>query len=636
MQMYDDAKDSQVHRPIMDTIRGIEERQYAIARQNYWNACLYANRELPGVDWSNSQVRDVNYAPVSNSAENLTSSVVETISALIGKNKPKPTPVVKDASFSIERQARLLDRIIYGEFQANDVYEKAQAAFTDSLWAAVGAIKLDLEYDEDGDPVDFYVEHVAPDEIIIDQNEAIRGMPLQMYQRKLVPRATLMAMYPDCEQQLQAAQGDNFSYTSYRTPHHDLVIVVEAWRLPFLGQEGRHSIICDGVTLVDEVYERERFPFVFFKWFPLTGSFYARPLVEEIAPYQLRHNELNYRIMLAQDIVSVPRMFADQNTRIHVEQLDNSIAKVIRYQGRLPDMLNWQAVHPELYQERERNRAGAFEQAGISQMSAQGKIPEGVRLDSSRALREVNLIENQRYAKQAQMHQNKHLEIAEHIVELLTILDAAGVNRTTKFHNRTIVEEIDWPQVRELVTSGSFVLQIEASSVNNMTPAARDDVINTWIARGWIPLERGLALLGQPDLEEEMRHLSAGIDWVKYALDQLDKGDDLDKFPVVTAYNDAELAVSMAQLQLNHRMTQVDVPDEVLENYEIFISATQGLIDQGTAIADASEKQAAEQAAAQMGMAPGLEGPPVAMSPEGVPLPGVATTAQGTPIEGLI
>ena len=97
----DSPKESLVHRELFDYVRAIEERQYAIHRETFINAALYCNRELPGLDWASGQERDVTYKPVSHTAENLVASVVNTVSALISKNKPKPTPVVKDADFSV-------------------------------------------------------------------------------------------------------------------------------------------------------------------------------------------------------------------------------------------------------------------------------------------------------------------------------------------------------------------------------------------------------------------------------------------------------------------------------------------------------------------------------------------------------
>ena len=629
---------SSVHGPLIDQVRSIEENQYAIAKQAHFNYCMYANRELPGVDWQSHQERAVNYAPVSYTAENLSSSVIETISGLLARANPKPTPVVKDASFKLERQAAYLDKYLYGKIRELDVLKKLNTARTDSMWAPIGALKVDFEYDENDRPVDIFVERVQPTEIIVDERGARGCRPLQMYQRKLVPRETLKQMYPDRAAEIEMAQKtDGWMYTSYRSPGAELLVVVEAWRLPFMGNEGRHVIAVEGCTLIDEEYKRDCFPFVFLRWVELEG-FYARPLQEELAPFQMRHNELNLCIRLCVDHVARPRLFIDQGTKLSVEQLDNSIAKAIRFSGTMPQMAQWQAAGPELYAERERNKAGAFEQGGISQMSAQSKLPDNVRLDSSKALREWNLIENQRFYKQAKADEQAVLEIAKHIMELSSILYKGGINQRSKFVNRSVVEEIDWSMVHELVEEGSFALQIEASSMVNSTPAAREDTINTWIARGWIPPERGMALLGAPDLEEEMELLSADVNDVKRVLELLDMGADLEEFPTPTPYQNLELLSRMAHLTYLKRRGQKDVPPEVLENYEVLISQANAIIQQAEAFSNAAEKQAQDAAMAQQAEQAQLQGNlgMETMTPEGQILPGVATNQQGTPVEGLI
>jgi len=256
--------------------------------------------------------------------ENLVASIVDTATALIGKNRPKPTPVVRDADFSVELLGRQLDRYLYGTFKRLKVYERTIQMFNDACWASLGAVKIGIDDNE------LFCERVNPDEIIVDQREAMNGDPIQMHQRKLCPKILLQEMYPDRASEIEIAAAASGGWTSYRTPAADQLVIIESWKL---GQDGRHTICANGLTLLDEPYERKRFPFVFFRWLKLPTGFYGRSLVEEVCPFQLRMNELNSQIRIAQDGMCRPRVFVDQGTRIVKNHLDDQSLRVITYRS---------------------------------------------------------------------------------------------------------------------------------------------------------------------------------------------------------------------------------------------------------------------------------------------------------------
>jgi len=619
----EDPAASRVHETLFDTVRTIEEYQYAIHKQTFINAALYCNRELPGLDWGSHTERNVDYKPVSNTAENLVASVVNTVSALISKNKPKPTPVVKDASFAIERLGKQLDRYLYGEFQHQDIWAKGQKVFNDACWAPLGALKV---YTDNGE---IHTERVMPDEIIVDQREVVSGQkPFQLYQRKLVPRVVLEWAFPGRKREIQNAQSSgNFYYTSYRSPSADNVVVIEAWKLGKDGSPGRHSIVIDGATLLDETYDRDRFPFVFFRWENLPTGFYGKPLVEEIAPFQLRMNELNHKIRLAQDLMCVPRIFVDGGSRIVKTQLDNQIARVIHYRGKTPEPMNWPGISPEIYAERERIRASAFEYAGISQMSAQAKLPDQARLDSSKAIREYNAVENQRFSLQAQRYEAFFLEVAEHFMELASNLYESGTDRSVRFHNRKLIDDIAWSDVKDLVANRQYVLQIEASSVMNMSPAARMDELDSLAFRGLIDTNQYKSNLGHPDLEEVQALGSIGMDNIKMTAEQLDR----EEFPQPDPLQDLNAGIPFIHLTYLRRVEQ-KAPETILQNYRDWIALAQGIVDAAAAQAQELAKQQ-EEAAMMAAMASGENFEPQNIGPEGNLQSAVATSAQGIPVE---
>ena len=641
------AADSKVHEQLYDLVKSIEERQFSIHQQNLFNAKLYSNRELMGIDWSTHTERYSNYGPASYTAENLVASVVSTVTALISKNWAKPTPVIKNADFETEMAAKDADRYLYGEFKRLNAWQRLQRMFNDACWAQVGAVRVDID---DGE---IYMERVNPDELIVDQRECISDCdnPLQVHHRRVINRQVLLEMFPDRADDINDLQGTGNDWTSYRGPTSDNVVVIESWRLGHKGTDGkrkpgRHTIIIRETTLLDEPFERDRFPFLFFRWeLPLTG-FYGKSLVEEITPFQLRMNQLNKTIEKSQDLMSVPRIFIEGSSKIVREQIDNEVGRVLMYRGKTPTVMNWTAVHPELYQERERVRSSAFEYAGVSQLSAQAKLPDNVRLDSSKALREFSLRENERFALQAQRYEQLIIDLAEHILMLSSELYKNNVNKKVQFVDRSVVDDIDWKTVAKFFKERRYVFQLEASSITNMTPAAREDIINTWANQGIIDITQYKALLQNPDLEEVEDLVAAGIDDLKWTSSQLDRGRYLPPEPE----QDLQNGIPFMQKTLLKRKRQ-KAPEQVLEDYRTWIAQAQGILDQATAMASVRQKQLEAQAMQQMQMEQGgaggaqppmpmdpsaLQGPPGAfqtpnMGPEGNVMPGVAATTQGVP-----
>lgn len=601
-ELPSDDGDSRVHESLFDHVRSIEERQSALHRLNLYNAKLYTNRKLACLTWGTHTEEEGSYGPQAIRRENIIANGVDTATALIGRQRPKPTPVPRDADFSIEMQASMLDQWLYNEFRDHQAYDKMQQVFNDSCWANIGALYCDIV---DGE---IYTERVMPDEIVVDQREcSSEAVPLQMHRRRLVSKVVIMAMYPDAGIELDK---EGSAYTSYRSPSHEMCVVIESWKLPLHGQPGRHSIVTEHCTLVDEEYKRERFPFIFLRWTKLPTGFYGRSLVEEGAPFQIRHDELNEVIRKAQDIMCVPRVFVDGASRISKTQLDNEIARVIHYRGKPPQVMQWSAVSPELYSQRAENKAAFFEHIGFSRMSAQAKVPDGVRFDSSKALREAHFRENERFQQQSTRLEAAYLELADMMLEYAIELHSGRVP-PKKWEERTLLDEIDW---KALGRPGRvYTLNLEASSLNNMTPAAREDQLNQWANNGLITPDQYKALLGHPDLEEEVSLFEAGVNDIKAVGQVLDKGEWEQPDPL----QNLTFGIPFLHKVYLKRKRQKNVPPEVLDAYRDWLSEAEAIIEGEDAM------QSAQQLGTQLG-------------PEGTPAPAVATTVQGVPTTTLM
>jgi hypothetical protein len=218
----DEAMGDECHNRLFNHVRAIEESQEDIHYQNVLNAQLYTNRQPMSWGWQESGM--VSFRPLNANLENVIQSVIDTVVALIGKNRPKATPVARGADFDVYLRTRLLDRYLWGEFQAQKIWTTGLMCLSDALVYGTGFMKIDID---DGE---IYTERVNPDEIVVDQRECVStSEPSQKLQRKLVSRLWLLQTYGTDDERrrlINEAQKKEFQYTSYRSPLEDQIVVL--------------------------------------------------------------------------------------------------------------------------------------------------------------------------------------------------------------------------------------------------------------------------------------------------------------------------------------------------------------------------------------------------------------------------
>ncbi len=623
------AEPGKAHELLIPTVRETEDRQVEIHELNLKQAKLFSNRELMTLDWGTGTLREVQHRPASMLTENLCASVVETLSSFIGKNRPKATIVTHDGSFEQRQQGELLDRFLYGEFLYHDVWTKLQLMFRDATVFGTGFIRIDV------DPLDgeIFLERVMPDEVIVDQRECVSGgEPIQMHLRRVVNRHVLRDMYPDNEAEIDLAKS---AWLSYRNPALDYLVVVESWKR---GKNGKHVVAIDGATLLEEPYTRDRFPFVKFCYRePLTG-YYGQSAVEQAMPYQKRLNRLNWVIEQGQELYAVPRTFADAASQVIKQQYDNEFGRIFYYRGQPPKTEIWPGVSAEIYAERVHIREQCFADLGISQLSAGGKLPNQTRLDSSKALREVNNIEDERHAPCAQRYEKAALEVAEHLVELGPKVYGKKNGRKTVWRNGKVSEEIDWREID--LKRDRYTMVIEASSILNMTPAARSDQLDDWANKGWITPEEARAMYDHPDLEASMSLTTAAVKNIEWTIYLLQRGETIIPDPL----QHLEFGVARVQMAYLDACRQ-SAPDNVLEVMRNWIELANHIINPPTDTVMPGVGTSQGVVNPEQPPMPGMPGQPPMGGPadpgammniptgvNGSPIAAVATTAMGNAV----
>ena len=594
------------HKALFSHVRGIEEDQLDIHLMNNLNSRAYANREPTSFQWNSTILTSVR--PLTSNEDNVVQAVTDTLVARIGSMKPKATIYTRGADFDVYRRGRQLDKYLWGTFQQLGIHALGRKIFRDALVYGTGFLKLFLDANNE-----LCAERVNPDEIVVDQRECVSSdYPLQMHHRRLVSRQALIAKYPQSKQLILDAQSEGFQYTSYHTPNEEHLVYIESW---CMGKQ--YTAVIENATLHTEPYTHDRAPIIPLRWADGLSGFYGRSIVTDLIGYQIRLNKLNNAIDAGQDLMCVPRLFVDQGSSVLDTRFDNQAGKIIKYRGKIPEAITWAAFNAEIYNERERLWTRAHESQGVSIMASTNKLPGQARLDSSDALREYNAISDERFNDRVQSLEEWYLAIAEESIRLsAAAYKGHKKNLKTSWRSANLVEQIDWKSCD--MDRDKYVMHISASSVLNMTPAARRDKLNFWLDRQLITPEQYKGWSGEPDLESIAELSSGGHDALMADIEAMMKGET-DRGPDPNS----DLASDIATVNATRaHIKSLGAPEDILQVFDIWLLTAEALVNQP--VPAPPGPAGAVDPMTGMPMDPMMGGaPPLSAAPPGIPGMGV-------------
>ena len=176
----------------------------------------------------------------------------------------------------------------------------------------------------------------------------------------------------------------------------DLITVTESWRLPSGpdAKDGMHCISLENDVLFEEKWEKNYFPFVFIKSSARLFGFWGQSAVERLQSIQLEINKILWVIQRSMHLHGTYRVWIKTGSKLPKEHINNDIGAVL-VSDEMPQYLSSSFIPQEYFNHLQTLKNQAYEQEGVSQLSAASKKPAG--LDSGKALREYNDIESDRF-----------------------------------------------------------------------------------------------------------------------------------------------------------------------------------------------------------------------------------------------
>lgn len=585
-------KSADVHDDIFSAVKTLTEDQDYQAKDNLNWLRLFSNVNSSGL------TQDTYSRHSGSRSENVTLNIVHsmctTVTSKIAKNRPKVTFLTSGGDWSLKRKAKLLDKFCNGQFYATDIYTVAPKVFLDAAVFGTGIMKI---Y-QDGERI--RCERIFPNEVIIDDAESFYGDPRQMFQRKVVSREVLLAAYPEHEKEiLNASKAEHNNSGEGSTSNQ--VECVESWHLASKkgSADGRHCIVLDNVTLLDEPYDKDFFPFVFIRWTENLLGFWGQGLAEQLLGVQVEINKLLNRIQ-EQMHLATPKVFIEAGSKIAKAHINNEVWGVIEYTGTKPDFHVPRTTTGEVFSHLDRLFSRAYEVAGISEMAAQARKPAG--LDSGVAIREFSDIQSERFMLVAQAYENLFLAASRQMIDIARDIEKEGKTHEVISHGDKYIEQIKWKDIS--LEEDQYVMQIYPTALLSTTPAAKLQTIQEMAQAGILNPTEARALLDYPDLEAVNQLATAFIDDVDLLIEEMiEKG----RYHPPETFSNLEFAIQ--RVQSAYLRAKIDgVPEDRLELLRRYMD---------DAIRVIQTQQMAQQATQQ------------AMAPEGAPAEGGGAPAPG-------
>jgi hypothetical protein len=532
------CKETEMADAISRTILQLHQTQQARLTQLDMGTRLYGNISIMGLNGlSYSRIVQKSNAIRDRLTYNVIQACIDTVTAKIGKNKPRPLFLTSGGDWKRQQKAKKLNKFVDGIFYENEAYHQGTLAFRNAcVW---------------GDGITHVFSHnkrvkhedVLPHELYVDEVEASRGNPRQMHRVKAVDRMQLVDMFPSKKRKILECGAATYDEVGTYQHISDVIIVRESWHLPSGkdAKDGLRVISINNDVLYKEEWKRDHFPFAFFKWNQKPIGFWGQSVVEQIQNIQLEINKLLWVLQRSYHLAGSFKILLANGSKVVKEHFTNDVGALIYYTGTMPQYITPPIVPVEYYQHLESLIQKAFNEVGVSQLSAGSLKPQG--LDSGKAIREYNDIESDRFMTVGRNYQKYYLDLAKLDIETAKeIYEEEGEYKVFSI-GKNYTQEIDWEDIN--LQDDEFVMKEYPVSSLPEDPEGRLATIQEYVQAGMMSPTTARRLLDFPDLEQEENLQNASEEYINKILEEIVEHGDEDDFVYKRPepYDDLELCL---------------------------------------------------------------------------------------------
>jgi hypothetical protein len=550
------------HRKVSELVDRIRHDQAYVDADNMAHLRAYSKRDY-------YQDSDGNVVPRGASpylGVNATKSAVDTITAKVTQQDPRPQFKTEGGDWGMRQRARKLQKFIDGVFYATEYYSHLRRAFKDACIFGTGFLKPYFEGDE------IKWERVWPGDVVVDEASALNGSTRSMFQVMNVPVESLLASYPKKSAEIMA---NNFSYkTTSSGLVTSLVRVYEAWHLPDCdGKNGRHVICTDSCTLLDEDYDLPFEPIYALRWSYAQAGYYGHGAVEDVTPLQEEMDYIMQRIQVSTHNCANVWLLKHVSDTTPNSQLTNRIASIVEWSGNNPPTLvQSKIMDQQVFDHVKWLNELIYNVTGVSVMSATSQKPKGI--ESGVALQTMLDIESQRFAEIQKAYEQAVVRCAEMTIALASrkFSDGKKTDYQVRVDSGRYVETIKWSEVS--MDDDEFVLKVWPTNMLPASPAGKMEWVERMMQAGLIDALTGMMLLDFPDVEAHQSLLFSAVKQALWVVDQVVyESKDIEP----KEWYDIERCIKYMQMALSNAEME-GAPEEVYERGMDFIAKCHSMI----------------------------------------------------------
>jgi hypothetical protein len=570
---------------------------------------IYLNRDIDDSDYLatytaawNTEDNAYSRVPV-----NLVKIMIDSATARVTKQNPRPVFVTQGGNFSLQKKAKQMQKWVEYCEHFTDLRPLKKAAAVDGAIYGNGFVKTCPHPAVD----EVTNGRVHPADIFVDPMESSAGAEItHLYQRAYVSRSRLMKIFAKHKDKIRRAGNisDDDGYKFRRQDQHKLgtmVEVVEGWRLPSYhgAGDGKHIIFVSNQVLVLDDWDHDELPFSCYKWKDdPTMGFWGVSLTEELLGlhYDFNHSITNIETCI--DNMPTPFILVPEGGNVSEGTLGNVNGIVINYSDEAPSFQLPPSVPGDVVDYME----GIWQRAlQVSRIVSLG-MPDttGNGLETGQAVRDFNDIQQTELAPQYEGFERFNVDVYR--AQVRAGRDIYARNPSFKVvlrQDKYTIEDVDWGTIDADPKRDSFVIQVFPASMLSQSPAGRKSDVLDYFNAGWLDVGEAMSLLDFPDMDRFRSLKNANRDNIERILEEM-LDENVYSPPEPTL--DLRLAMIMTTMYIN-RAQAMRVPEERISNLRQFLRQVKSLND---------KSEEATMIRAQ-GMGPGLAGGPPAMSPDG-------------------
>jgi hypothetical protein len=301
--------------------------------------------------------------------------------------------------------------------------------------------------------------------------------------------------------------------------------VTEAWHLPSAegAGDGRHAMVIENCTLIDDEYDCERFPFARLTQMPVPMGVRGQSIAHQLRPIQVSINQMALDFQDAVHTIARPKWMIPNQSGLDKGHIDDQVGSEWWYDAPYkPEAWSPQTLPPDAYKFWLDQWTKADEVVGISSYRSAGIVPSNLK--SGKAQEVSNDTQDGRFLISSRLFEAWVMDVVSLIIDKSQIIAKKRKDYASRFVDgkRTLI--IDFNKVK--LEREQYTLECYPASALANTPGARYDQLADMLAKGVIDMPTYRKLLDWPDIAGAMRQLNAPQDLAEMLIERYLNADD--------------------------------------------------------------------------------------------------------------